>query len=321
MEIPGGGKAMSSIIQAVRDNVGKVMIGKEQVTDLLLTALIAGGHVLLEDVPGTGKTVLARTIAKSMNLAFSRIQFTPDLLPSDITGLNYFDQEKSRFVFRQGPVFANLLLADEINRATPRTQSALLECMGEGQVTVDGETRRLEKPFFVIATQNPVETLGCFPLPEAQMDRFLMKIHMGRLTAAEEKAMLDRFISDEPLEKIEPVASASDILSLQQACRNIFVHDELRNYIVALAQKTRDVHAYGNAGVSPRGTLALLRASQAYAMVKDRDYVVPEDIKEVAPAVLVHRCLMDDESEEARTERVASLLGNVPVPTENWGMR
>jgi len=310
------------------------MIGKEAVTDLLLTALIAGGHVLLEDVPGTGKTVLARTIAKSMNLVFSRIQFTPDLLPSDITGLNYFDQEKSRFVFRQGPVFANLLLADEINRATPRTQSALLECMGEGQVTVDGETRCLEKPFFVIATQNPVETLGCFPLPEAQMDRFLMKIHMGKLTAAEEKAMLDRFISDEPLEKIEPVAEASDILSLQQACRDIFVHEELRSYIVALVQKTRGASASGNtgvslgrtytsgnSGVSPRGTLALLRAAQAYAMVQERDYVVPEDIKEVAPSVLAHRCLMDEESDEARAAYIQSLLGNVPVPTENWGIR
>ena len=246
------------ILSKIEENVARVMIGKKEVTRLLLAAIAAGGHVLLEDVPGTGKTVLAKALAKSMGCKFDRVQFTPDLLPSDVTGLSFFNQEKAAFTFKQGPVFTNILLADEINRATPRTQSSLLECMAEGQVTVDGETRMLEAPFFVIATQNPVETIGCFPLPEAQLDRFIAKIHMGSLTTSEERQMIDRFINAEPLAEIEPVCSAEDIRALQDACRQVYVHADLRDYMVALVQETRK----NNVGVSPRGTLAFLRMAQ-----------------------------------------------------------
>lgn len=309
---------MSDVLKNIRENVSKVMIGKDEVTKLLLTALVAGGHVLLEDVPGTGKTVLAKTLAKSMGCQFERVQFTPDLLPSDVTGLSYFNQEKGSFVFKNGPVFTNILLADEINRATPRTQSSLLECMGEGQVTVDGVTRVLEAPFFVIATQNPVETIGCFPLPEAQLDRFLMKIYMGGLSHTEERQMLDRFIQAEPLQTISAVASIEEIRLLQKQCKAVYVHDDLRDYIVRLVQETR---TRGNSGVSPRGTLALLRASQGYALVEGRDFVVPEDIKSIAVSVLAHRMLLDNENEQRKQSMVRSLLESVAVPTEDWSKR
>ena len=259
-----GSAVSKNILAKIEENVSKVIIGKSEVTRLLLAAVAAGGHVLLEDVPGTGKTVLAKALAKSMGCAFDRVQFTPDLLPSDVTGLSFFNQEKAAFTFKKGPVFTNILLADEINRATPRTQSSLLECMAEGQVTVDGETRVLEAPFFVIATQNPVETIGCFPLPEAQLDRFLMKIRMGDMTKKEERQMVDRFINAEPLAEIQAVCSAEDIRELQRACRQVYVHDDLRDYIVALVQDTRK----SNVGVSPRGTLAFQRVSQGYALVQ-----------------------------------------------------
>lgn len=310
---------MQDLLFRIRENVSKVMIGKEQVTELLLASLAAGGHVLLEDIPGTGKTVLARALAKSMALTFSRVQFTPDLLPSDVTGLSFFNQEKGAFEFKEGPVFTNLLLADEINRATPRTQSALLECMAEGQVTVDGVTRELGNPFFVIATQNPVETLGCFPLPEAQMDRFLMKISMGTLTAEEERRMLDRYIHAEPLRDLAPVCTMEEITGLQKQCREIYVHEDLRDYMVGLVQATRKntAEAY-DAGVSPRGTLALLRASQGYAMVQGRDYVAPEDIKKVAVPVLAHRLLTESGGEREKVQLIERLLQSVPLPTENW---
>lgn len=315
---------MNPTITNIKANISKVIIGKEETVDLLLTSLIAGGHVLLEDVPGMGKTVLAKTLAKSMSMQFSRIQFTPDLLPSDVTGLSYYNQEKGGFVFREGPVFTNLLLADEINRATPRTQSSLLECMGERQVTVDGETRELETPFFVIATQNPVETLGCFPLPEAQMDRFLMKISMGAMSKAEELEMIDRYICDEPLQSIEAVCSAEDISKLQEECRNIYVHNDLRNYIVELVQASRSGTGAGIGrpgmaeGISPRGTLALLRASQGYALVQGRDYVVPEDIKAVAVPVLAHRLICEEDDYRRKEGKIQSLLQTVAVPTEDW---
>ncbi len=301
------------ILSKIEENVAKVMIGKEQVTRLLLAAVAAGGHVLLEDVPGTGKTVLAKALAKSMGCKFDRVQFTPDLLPSDVTGLSYFNQEKGAFTFKEGPVFTNILLADEINRATPRTQSSLLECMAEGQVTVDGETRVLEEPFCVIATQNPVETIGCFPLPEAQLDRFLLKINMGGLNQTQERQMIDRFINAEPLAKVEAVCSAQDVKNLQSACKEVYVHDDLRDYIVSLVHATRK----NKTGVSPRGTLALLRASQGYALVQGRDFVVPEDIKEVAHAVLCHRLISEFE-EIHKTAEITTILNSVELPTEDW---
>lgn len=315
---------MEDIFVRIRGNVSRVIIGKEEVVDLLLTALAAGGHVLLEDIPGTGKTVLAKALSKSMDMEFGRVQFTPDLLPSDVTGLSFYNQEKGSFTFKEGPVFTNLLLADEINRATPRTQSSLLECMGEGQVTVDGVTRELGKPFFVIATQNPIETLGCFPLPEAQMDRFLMKISMGSMTVTEERQMIDRYINSEPLQSLEPVCSLEELQGIQERCREIFVHEDLRDYIVNLVQATRKVTAEGGnkasalEGVSPRGTLALLRAAQGYAMVSGREFVVPEDIKKVALPVLEHRMFFDSGSEQRKAAFINGLLQSIPLPTEDW---
>lgn len=307
----------NGVLRRIQDNVAKVMIGKEEVTKLLLASLAAGGHVLLEDVPGTGKTVLAKTLAKSMGCQFDRVQFTPDLLPTDVTGLSFFNQEKGSFTFKEGPVFTNILLADEINRATPRTQSSLLECMAERQVTVDGVTRSLAAPFFVIATQNPIETIGCFPLPEAQLDRFMMKLYMGNLDAAQERQMLDRFIQAEPLAQIEAVTNAQEIATLQEDCSNIYVHNDLRDYMVNLVQATRK----NDTGVSPRGTLALLRAAQGYAMVEGRDYVVPEDIKTVAIPVLAHRLVTDQDNDKTKSTRIQTLLNSVALSTEDWSRR
>lgn len=307
----------NGVLRRIQDNVAKVMIGKEEVTKLLLASLAAGGHVLLEDVPGTGKTVLAKTLAKSMGCQFDRVQFTPDLLPTDVTGLSFFNQEKGSFTFKEGPVFTNILLADEINRATPRTQSSLLECMAERQVTVDGVTRALAAPFFVIATQNPIETIGCFPLPEAQLDRFMMKLYMGNLDAAQERQMLDRFIQAKPLAQIEAVTNAQEIAALQEDCSNIYVHNDLRDYMVNLVQATRK----NDTGVSPRGTLALLRAAQGYAMVEGRDYVVPEDIKTVAIPVLAHRLVTDQDNDKTKSTRIQTLLNSVALPTEDWSRR
>lgn len=309
-------------IQSIRQNISKVIVGREDTIDLLLTALLSHGHVLLEDVPGTGKTMLAKAMARSMALAFSRVQFTPDLLPSDITGLNYFDQKESRFVLRKGPVFTHILLADEINRATPRTQSSLLESMEERQVTIDGDTYVLEQPFFVIATQNPVETAGTYPLPEAQLDRFLMQISMGYPKKEEELAILDRFDSENPLDALNPVCTSDDLAELKQAAQETYVHPVLKDYLVDLVHATRHDSQIIN-GVSPRGSLALFRAVKAYAFLKGRDFVVPEDIKTLAIPVLAHRltCVRTFGLSPRGRQIIERLLSTVALPTEDWGKR
>lgn len=311
-----------SVIGNIRDNIKKVMIGNETTIDLLLTAMIAGGHVLLEDVPGTGKTVMAKAIAKSVDAKFGRIQFTPDLLPSDVTGLNMYDSRSNEFVFSEGPAFCNILLADEINRATPKTQSALLECMAEGQITVDKVTRKLEAPYLVIATQNPLETLGTFPLPEAQLDRFLMQLSMEELDTSNEKLLINRFINDAPLEKIGAVASKEDIVVLQEQCKGVYIHDDLQSYIVELVQGTRQ-HAKLSSGVSPRGTLAFVRACQAHALVEERNFVVPEDIKAVAVPVLAHRITstMVMDGKKTAVSVIEELLSSISLPTEDFSKR
>ena len=304
----------------IRENIQKVIIGKGENIDLVLTALLAGGHVLLDDVPGTGKTVLAKSLAKSVDAEFSRIQFTPDLLPSDVTGMNYYNQKESAFVLRKGPAFCNILLADEINRATPRTQSSLLECMEERQITIDGETMPLKRPFFVIATQNPVETAGTYPLPEAQLDRFLIQISMGMPTPEEELEIMNRFLVDAPLEKLDAVCTVEELVQMQEAYKEVYIHPELMNYMVQIMQATRN-SAEIVSGVSPRGTLAMLKAVRAYAFVQGRDYVVPEDIKCLAGPVLAHRLVFPrgTQGRAAGLRMMDKILNQIPVPTENWG--
>lgn len=310
---------MNSLCEKITGNVKKVIIGQDRPVKLILTSLLAGGHVLMEDLPGTGKTVMAKSISASINAEFNRIQFTPDLLPSDVTGLNIYNQQKAEFEFKAGPAFCNILLADEINRAAPRTQSALLESMAERQITVDGVTRKLTRPYFVIATQNPIETLGTYPLPEAQLDRFLMRITMDSPTAEEEKAILSRFMKDEPLEDLQAVCGIEDIVKLMDEVKNVYIHSALVNYIVELSQKSRE-NSKLETGVSPRGTLALMNAARAYALIEGRDYVVPEDIKAVAVPVLAHRIVVKGGISSLKEQEniIAELLGTVSVPTENW---
>jgi MoxR-like ATPase len=302
--------------QAVQHNVGRVIVGKEHVTELLLAALLTEGHVLLEDVPGIGKTTLAKALARSLDCSFARIQFTPDLLPSDVTGINYYNLKRQEFEFRAGPVLSQILLADEINRATPRTQSSLLEAMQERQMTVDGQTYPLPRPFMVLATQNPIELEGTFPLPEAQVDRFLMQVGLGYPSQAEEDEILLRYQREDPLVELAPVASADDVLALQRQARDIHVSADVRGYILQVVRATRE-HDAVELGVSPRGSLALFKASQALAALRGRSYVIPSDVQALCPPVLTHRVHISPQIRlRGRTpaQVIAEITDSVPVP-------
>lgn len=302
----------------IKENIAKVIVGKDDVINLLLTALLADGHVLIEDMPGTGKTKLAKALATSLDADFNRIQFTPDLLPADITGLDIYNQKSGQFEFTKGPVFTNILLADEINRATPRTQSGLLECMEERQVTVDGQTHTLDEPFFLIATQNPVETAGTYPLPEAQLDRFMMQIKMGYPTVAEELQIINRYISHDPLEDLLPVCSKNALFKMKEMVKEVFVHDSVKEYITHLVEATRK-HPMLVLGVNPRGTLALLKCTQAYAAIMGRDYVTPDDVKALCTSVFSHRLLSYSTDRNTTVSQILSeILSSAEVPTESW---
>ena len=314
MEIQGKQAA-----EKVLNNIHKVIIGKEETVRLLLTALLSDGHVLLEDVPGTGKTKLAKALAKSLHADYSRIQFTPDLLPGDITGLNIVDRKSNDFVLRKGPVFTNILLADEINRATPRTQAGLLECMEERQVTIDGETYTLDNPFFVIATQNPVETAGTFPLPEAQLDRFMMKLSVGLPDKEEELDILMRYLEKDPLTELIGVLTLEELAQAKAEVCKVYVHKAVQEYIVDIVTATRSDESI-MMGVSPRGSLALLRCVKAYAWLQGRNFVIPDDVKAVAVPVLAHRIIMDfgrDNYKES-VAFVKNILQKAKVPTEDF---
>lgn len=297
-------------------NISRVIVGKNRAIELLLVALLAEGHVLLEDVPGVAKTLLAKSLAKCIGGSFNRVQFTPDLLPSDITGFNIYDQKSGRFAFHAGPVITHVLLADEINRTIPRTQSSLLECMEERQVTVDGQTHRLPAPFFVMATQNPIELEGTFPLPEAQLDRFLLKTRLGYPDRDEEIRILERFRESDPLEQLNAVATPDDITKLQRARRGILVSEPVRDYIADVVRATRD-HPAVRFGASPRGSLGLMRAAQARATLQGREYILPDDVKYLARPVLAHRLILKEEERlrgESTEHIIGELIGRLPVP-------
>ncbi len=303
----------------LRENIQKVIVGKDEPIQMALVAVLCEGHVLIEDVPGIGKTTLARALAISLGCSYKRIQFTPDLLPSDVTGLNWFNQKKQEFEFRPGPVMSQVVLADEINRATPRTQSALLEAMQERQVTVDGITRPQPRPFLVLATQNPIELEGTFPLPEAQIDRFLLCVAIGYPSEKEENAILERFRKDDPLERLEAVTTPEEILELQDERREIRVEESVRNYIVSVARATRE-HPEIELGASPRATLALFQSAQAWAAIQGRGYVLPDDVKIMAPYVLTHRMMIAAQAHlrgRRPEEMVADIVDSVPVPVED----
>jgi MoxR-like ATPase len=310
---------IADIARHLRENVQKVIVGKDEAINLALVAVLCEGHILLEDVPGIGKTTLARALATSLGCTFRRIQFTPDLLPSDVTGLSWFNQKIQEFEFRPGPVISQVVLADEINRATPRTQSALLEAMQERQVTIDGITRPLPRPFLVMATQNPVELEGTFPLPEAQIDRFLLRIIIGYPSEREENDILERFRLVDPLPDLSAVTSADEIIRLQSERRQIRIEESVRDYIVRVARATRG-HGEISLGASPRATLALYQSAQAWAAIQGRDYVLPDDVKALAPHVLTHRLMISPQAQlrgRRPDELVSDIVDSIPVPVEN----
>lgn len=302
----------------LRENIQKVIVGKAEIIDLALIAILCEGHLLLEDVPGTGKTTLAKTIAVSLGCSFRRVQFTPDLLPSDLTGIYYFNQKSQEFEFRPGPIMSQILLADEINRATPRTQSALLEAMQERQVTVDIATHQLPRPFLVLATQNPIELEGTFPLPEAQLDRFLIKVALGYPDEAGENAMLTRFERADPLDALESVVGPDEIVAMQQAVRVVRVENSVRQYVVNVCRATR-LHEDILLGASPRATMALYRTCQARAAINGREFVIPDDVKQMAPHVLTHRLVVNPQTRlrgRLPEDVVREVVNTVPVPVE-----
>ncbi len=309
---------IAEVAAHVCENIQKVIVGRDEVIDLALVAIFCEGHILIEDVPGIGKTTLAKSIAASLGCTFRRIQFTPDLLPSDVTGINFFNQKTQEFEFRPGPVMSQVVLADEINRATPRTQSAMLEAMQEQQITVDGVTYFLPRPFLVMATQNPIELEGTFPLPEAQVDRFLIKLPIGYPTKEEEHAILLRFEREDPLDELEPVTTPDELVAIQRQVREVRVEESVRGYIVDVVRATRS-HKDVQLGVSPRGTLSLYKCAQALAAIRGRKYVLPDDVKLLAPYVLTHRILISPAT-RLRGRRLADVLMDVietvPVPVE-----
>ncbi len=307
---------VQTFAQKVCDNVEKVIIGKHQTVEQTLIALLCQGHILIEDVPGTGKTILALAVARSTGCSFRRIQFTPDMLPSDVTGVSVFNQKTREFEFRQGPVFAQIVLTDEINRATPKTQSALLEAMEERQVTVDGQTYPMDSPFLVLATQNPIEYEGTFPLPEAQLDRFMLRIHLGYPDKASELNILDAQQFAHPITTLEQVVSKEELLETQKEVKKVYMDDLVKSYIIELCTATRE-HPDVYLGASPRGSLALYKTSQALAAVRQRDYVIPDDVKYLAEATLAHRLIISPAARiknVSATEVIADILSSIPVP-------
>lgn len=306
------------LAQRAADNIERVIVGKREVIELLLVALLCEGHVLIEDVPGTGKTMLAKSLARTLDCSFRRIQFTPDLLPSDVTGVSFFNQREQEFEFRPGPIFSQVVLADEINRATPRTQSALLECMEERQVSLEGETRPLLRPFLVLATQNPIELEGTFPLPEAQLDRFLLRLSIGYPSESDEKDIVRRFRGGSPLDELPAVISQAELIAMQRQVRDTYISEAVEDYIVRLVRASR-LHASIELGASPRATLGLYRCAQALAAVRGRGFVLPDDVKRLAAPIMLHRMIASAQSRlrgRGATEALNDILASVPVPVE-----